>query len=84
MCPAGCTAENLTMIRPGRMPRAARDKFLADVERLATQFGADPVRLAEVLRRVEVLTGLPRTEPAATEADFLLAVQDRDAEGEVA
>ena len=74
----GCPAESLTMLRLSRAPRPDPAGFRADVERVADRFGADPGKLASVVRQAEAVTRLREAGSVTAEAGFFLAARDGD------
>jgi hypothetical protein len=77
----GCPLGNLTMLRLCRSPRPDPDGFRADVERVAERFGADPGRLAAVVRQVQAVARLRDAGRVAADAGYFLAARDGDAPG---
>jgi hypothetical protein len=77
-----CPVESLTMLRLCRAPRPDPDGFRADVERVAERFGADPAKLAAVVRQVEAVIRLRDAGSVAAEAGFFLAARDGDPPGD--
>lgn len=59
--------------------RPREEIFRTDVETIAAHIGMDPIPLAELVRRVEALTGFGR-RPAAGRGGILAAARDRAAE----
>ena len=78
----GCPVENLTMLRLCRAPRPDPDGFRADIERAAGRFGADPGRLAAVVRQAEAAVRLRAAGPVTAEAGFFLAARDGEPPGD--
>jgi hypothetical protein len=71
-------------VAPDRLPRLAlclrprAEAFGADCDDLAARFGADPARLADLLRRVDALAALARARAPAEAGGLLAAARDRD------
>jgi hypothetical protein len=78
----GCPVDDLTMLRLCRAPRPDTDGFRADVERVAGRFGADPGRLAAVVRQSEAVARLRAAGAVTAEAGFFLAARDPDPPGD--
>gem|GEM_PF-1035924 len=77
-----CTAEQLTRLALCRRPLASSERFVRDVQAIAAYTGANPFRLAELLRAVEALNAFAVDRPvAAPEQGLLAAARDRQ-EGE--
>jgi hypothetical protein len=72
----GCRAEDLVMVRLCRAPRTAADEFWEDVTRVAEHFDMEPQRLAEAVKRGQVVQRLQAGEPSG--ARFLAAARDHD------
>src|SRR5262245_50490972 len=72
----GCRAEDLVMIRLCRAPSLDPEGFREDVTRVAGRFGADKRKLAEVIRRGQVIQQMraPETSPGRS----ILAARDRE------
>ena len=75
----GCRPAILPALRLCRRPTTDAPAFRSDVEQIAERFGADPVRLAEVVRRVDALEAL-RGASADGEVAYLAAARDREDE----
>jgi hypothetical protein len=73
----GCAA--LAGLMLCRAPRRS-PHFRADVERIAEVFGIDASRLAEALRRANVVILLEEAPEAAEDAPTLMAARDLDEE----
>jgi hypothetical protein len=76
----GCPPAALTALRLCRAPRPAPEEFWADVTRIAERFGADPERLAALVRQSQATLAL-----RAAAGGRLLAARDAEegpAEGE--
>jgi len=76
----GCSGEALARLRLCRRPDPAPERFAAEVELIATRFGARPDVVAEAVRRADALAGL--RGPAAGERGLLMAARDRALEGD--
>lgn len=75
----GCSPETLTDLRLCRNPHAEPPRFGQDIERIATHFGVDADRLAEVVRDGQGQMHLlrPDAEDAAAPG-FLMAARDEE------
>jgi hypothetical protein len=71
----GCSGEALARLRLCRRPDPAPERFAAEVERIASRFGARPEVVAEAVRRADALAGL--RGPAVGERGLLMAARDR-------
>lgn len=69
----GCKREQLGLLGLCRRPRTDPAGFEQDVQRISHRFEVDAERLAEVVRRSEVLAALRQGEDAA----LLAAARDR-------
>jgi hypothetical protein len=72
----GCPTNLLVDLRLCRSPRAEPAFFREDLGRIATRFGLDPCRLAEVVRRGQSLLVLRQRPPLA--ACPLLAAREQE------
>ena len=69
----GCRVANLGALGLCRRPRSDRQHFTDDVRRIAVRFDVAEDRLAEVVRRSDVLTALREAESE----DVMAAARDR-------
>jgi hypothetical protein len=79
----GCSLEVLDALYLCRRPEQAC--FAEHLRMLEKRFAVGPRRLAAVLRRVEVLDGLPSDEEAGTTVrndSYLMAARDRSSDDE--
>jgi len=70
-----CSLETLALLRLCRMPRHEPASFREDVVRIASRFGVQVDRLAEVVRRANALDALRRA--VAKDRGLLMAARDR-------
>lgn len=74
----GCPARELAMLRLCRAPGSDPTAFRDDIDCIAARFGLEADRLAEAVKRGQVVRRFQRADPAAGNA--LMAARDRDAE----
>jgi hypothetical protein len=74
----GCPVGDLAMLRLCRAPRTEPTEFWEDVTCIATRFGIDPQRLAEAVKRGQVVRRVLGPGPGA--ARPLMAARDREDE----
>jgi hypothetical protein len=70
----GCTVAVLSAVLLCRRPSGAGPEFRRDVERIASRFGLDPLRLAEAIRFAEALNATAHVH----EEDWLAAARDKE------
>lgn len=73
----GCEVEALPRLALCRRPRPA-PRFRADVETIAGHAGADPARLARLVRAAEAAEGMRTTGAQAQAASMLMAARDHE------
>ena len=78
----GCDRDTLTHLRLCRNPDPQPPNFWADVERIASRFGVDPDRLADVVKYGQgLMTVSPPPGPVTEEAPgFLMAAREEEEE----
>jgi hypothetical protein len=74
----GCPPAALTALRLCRAPRPAPREFWDDVRRIGERFGADPDRLAALVRQGQAIR---KFQAAAGSRGLLLAARDAPDEG---
>jgi hypothetical protein len=74
----GCRKEDLVMVRLCRAPRAESPEFWEDVQCVAGRFGLDLQRLAEAVKRGQVIVRLQTTQAAG--GGRLMAARDPESE----
>jgi hypothetical protein len=76
----GCSLDSLASLSLCRKP--APDRFAEDVAKIAARFQVDASKLAQIVRRVDVVAALrqPTISREEEERRLLLAARDRDEE----
>lgn len=77
----GCSLELLPKLALCRRPDSDSPKFRVDIERIATAFNMQPIRLVQVIREVDSLKVLTEAKPINEEAPEGLLAVARDLEG---
>src|SRR6266516_2521566 len=72
----GCPVQELAMLRLCRAPRPEPREGWEDITCIADRFGLDPQRLADAVKRGQVVRVFERSKQAA--AGSLLAARDRE------
>jgi transcriptional regulator with XRE-family HTH domain len=76
----GCSPVLLTKLALCRRPDPESPKFRNDIERIATAFNMQPIRLVQVIREVDSLKALTEAKPINEEAPEGLLAVARDIE----
>ena len=74
----GCPMDQLDRLRLCLRPRP--DRFLADIDEIATDFGIDPDALIDVVRFSDALARMRRTPAMSESSSLLMAARDRHSE----
>jgi len=80
----GCSPMLLPKLALCRRPDSDSSKFRVDIERIATAFNMQPIRLVQVIREVDSLEALTEVKPIIEEAPEGLLAVARDVEGKEA
>jgi transcriptional regulator with XRE-family HTH domain len=74
----GCSVDSLAWLSLCRRP--APDHFAEDISKIAERFQIEASKLAEIVRRVDVVAALRRPVSMQEAESVLLAARDRDGE----